>query len=56
MIYLVSRNKQLFSPEYYTQASFKEAMAVLEPLVLVQLDTETEGSKNLTFRSFCLGI
>ena len=43
MIYLVSRNKRLFSPEYYTQASFKEAMAVLEPLVLVQLDTETEG-------------
>ena len=43
MIYLVSRNNQLFSPEYYTQASFKEAMAVLEPLVLVQLDTETEG-------------
>ena len=45
MIYLVSSNKRLFSPEYYTQASFKEAMAVLEPLVLVQLDTETEGSK-----------
>lgn len=43
MIYLVSRNKRLFSPEYYTQVSFKEAMAVLEPLVLVQLDTETEG-------------
>ena len=45
MIYLVSRNNQLFSPERYAQVSFKEAMAVLEPLVLVQLDTETEGSK-----------
>lgn len=45
MIYLVSRNKRLFSSEYYTQVSFKEAMTVLEPLVLVQLDTETEGSK-----------
>ena len=56
MIYLVSRNKQLFSPEHYAQVSFEEAMKILEPLVLVQLDTETEGSKNLTFRSFCLGI
>lgn len=45
MIYLVSRNNQLFSPERYAQVSFEEAMAVLEPLVLVQLDTETEGSK-----------
>ena len=43
MIYLVSGNKQLFSPEHYTQTSFKEAMTVLEPLVLVQLDTETMG-------------
>ena len=45
MIYLVSRNNQLFNPERYAQVSFKEAMAILEPLVLVQLDTETEGSK-----------
>lgn len=44
MIYLVSRNKQLFSPEHYAQVSFEEAMKILEPLVLVQLDTETEGS------------
>ena len=43
MIYLVSRNNQLFSPERYAQVSFEESMKILEPLVLVQLDTETEG-------------
>lgn len=43
MIYLVSRNKQLFSPEYYTQVDFEVAMKILEALNLVQLDTETSG-------------
>ena len=43
MIYLVSRNKALFSPENYSQVDFDTALSILKPLTLVQLDTETEG-------------
>lgn len=43
MIFLVSKNKGLFSPEKYKQVRFFDAMKVLEPLSLVQLDTETMG-------------
>ena len=43
MIYLVSRNKALFSPESYSQVDFDTALSILKPLTLVQLDTETEG-------------
>lgn len=43
MIYLVSKNKGLFSPEKYKQLDFEEAMQILKPLKLVQLDTETLG-------------
>lgn len=43
MIYLVSKNEKLFSPEKYKQVDFLDAMKVLEPLSLVQLDTETQG-------------
>jgi len=43
MIYLVSRNKGLFSPENYKQVEFHGAMEVLYPLTLVQLDSETTG-------------
>ena len=43
MIFLVSKNKGLFSPEKYKQVSFLDAIKVLEPLSLVQLDTETQG-------------
>ena len=43
MIFLVSKNKGLFSPEKYKQISFLDAIKVLEPLNLVQLDTETMG-------------
>lgn len=43
MIYLVSRNKSLFSPEKYKQVEFSEAMKVLIPLKVVQFDTETMG-------------
>lgn len=43
MIYLVSKNKKLFSPENYKQIDFLEAVKILEPLNLVQLDTETSG-------------
>lgn len=43
MIYLVSRNKSLFNPEKYQEASFEEAMKILETLKEVQLDSETQG-------------
>lgn len=43
MIYLVSRNKSLFSPEKYKQVLFKEAIDILLPLKVVQFDTETMG-------------
>ncbi len=43
MIYLVSRNKGLFSPTKYKQVDFEEAMKLLFPLIRVQFDTETMG-------------
>lgn len=43
MIYLVSRNKSLFSPTKYKQIEFSEAMKLLLPLRLIQFDTETMG-------------
>ena len=44
MIFLVSKNKGLFSPEKYKQVDFLDAMKILDPIRLVQLDTETSGS------------
>lgn len=43
MIYLVSRNRQLFNPEKYKQVDFSEVMRILTPLQTCQLDTETMG-------------
>lgn len=43
MIYTVTRNRNLFSPDNYQVVSFEEAMKVLEPLQYVQADTETQG-------------
>ena len=43
MIYLVSRNKNLISPDSYKEIRFDEAMSILEPLEEVQLDSETMG-------------
>lgn len=43
MIYLVSKNKGLFSPTKYKQIEFSEAIKLLFPLKLVQFDTETMG-------------
>jgi DNA polymerase I-like protein with 3'-5' exonuclease and polymerase domains len=43
MIYLVSKNKRLYSPEKYSDVPFEEAMSILEPLKEVQIDTETLG-------------
>lgn len=43
MIYLVSRNRGLYSPERYQQIPFDEAMQILLPLKEVQIDSETMG-------------
>lgn len=43
MIYLVSRNKSLFSTDLYKEASFSEAISILKSMKLEQFDTETEG-------------
>lgn len=43
MIYLVSRQSFLFSSSRYTVISFSAALAILEPIKLVQCDTETSG-------------
>ena len=44
MIFLVSKNKGLFNPEKYKHVDFLDAMKILDPIRLVQLDTETQGS------------
>lgn len=43
MIYLVSHNKNLFKTDKYTEATIEQAMSVLLPLKLCQLDSETQG-------------
>ena len=43
MIFLVSKNKRLFNPEKYKHVDFLDAMKILDPIRLVQLDTETMG-------------
>lgn len=43
MIYLVSRNKTLISPTKYEFIPFDIALEILNPLKLVQFDTETQG-------------
>ena len=43
MIFLVSKNKGLFNPEKYKHVDFLNAMKILDPIRLVQLDTETMG-------------
>ena len=43
MIFLVSKNKGLFNPEKYKHVDFLDAMKILDPIRLVQLDTETMG-------------
>lgn len=43
MIYLVSHNKRLFQTDKYIEATMKQAMSVLLPLKLCQLDSETKG-------------
>ena len=43
MIYLVSHNKSLFQTDKYVEATIEQAMSVLLPLKLCQLDSETKG-------------
>lgn len=43
MIYLVGHNKSLFKTDKYIEATIEQAMSVLLPLKLCQLDTETKG-------------
>lgn len=43
MIYLVTASKELFSNDVYKIISVRESLALLEPLKVVGLDTETEG-------------
>ena len=43
MIYLVSHNKSLFQTDKYIEATIEQAMSVLLPLKLCQLDSETKG-------------
>lgn len=43
MIYLVSHNKSLFQTDKYVEATMEQAMSVLLPLKICQLDTETKG-------------
>ena len=43
MIYLVSHNKSLFQTDKYIEATMEQAMSVLLPLKVCQLDTETKG-------------
>ena len=43
MIYLVRHNKSLFQTDKYIEATMEQAMSVLLPLKLCQLDSETRG-------------
>lgn len=43
MIYLVSKNNILFSSDKYEIISFDKALEILNPLTVVQLDSETSG-------------
>lgn len=43
MIYLVSKNKSLFKDSLYKEVTCQEALNILQPLKLVQFDTETSG-------------
>ena len=53
MIYLVTRQRELFPNEIYKIVSVEESLELLKPLTIVGLDTETEGfdpyTKNLLF-------
>ena len=43
MIYLVTKQQELFTNEVYKIVTVEESLKILEPLTIVGLDTETEG-------------
>lgn len=43
MIYLVTRNRELFNSEVYKMIGIDESLSLLEPLRIVGVDTETSG-------------
>ena len=53
MIYLISKQKQLFETDLYSEISFEEAKKALEQLNIVQVDTETMGLDVFTKSLLC---
>ena len=53
MIYLVSKQKQLFKTDLYSEISFEEAKNALEKLNIIQFDTETEGLDVFSKKLLC---
>lgn len=43
MIYLVTRNQQLFRSEFYEIISFEKSLEIITTWDIVQFDTETSG-------------
>ena len=53
MIYLISKQKQLFETDLYSEISFEEAKKALKQLNIVQVDTETMGLDVFTKPLLC---
>ena len=53
MIYLISKQKQLFETDLYSEISFEEAKKALKQLSIVQVDTETMGLDVFTKPLLC---
>lgn len=49
MIYLISKQRNLFKTELYSEISFEKAKEALYKLNVIQFDTETSGLKNVNF-------
>ena len=53
MIYLISKQKNLFKTDLYIEISFEKAKQTLEQLKIIQFDTETEGLDVFSKRLLC---
>ena len=53
MIYLISKQRNLFKTELYSEISFEKAKEALEQLNTVQVDTETMGLDVFTKPLLC---
>lgn len=53
MIYLVSKNKQLFSSTLYKECSIEEVYAFIEDSSEIEFDTETTGFEAMTCKVLC---